>query len=638
MYLRHFILFNFSIILSLIFSFNCEKNGLLLVTVATEKTDGFERFMKSAEKFNVKVKVLGLNEEWKGGDMDHPGGGHKIILLRNALEEIYKHDPDSIVLFTDSYDVIINGYSTEILKRFRKSEARILFSAEKFCWPEHTLAVKYPIVKSGKRYLNSGMFIGYVVDLQKLLSYDPKVDFGDDDQLYYTKAFLDESLRNRLNIKLDHLSTLFQNLNGVNEEVDIFMADPDNDGYPSLRNLAYSTNPLIIHGNGPTKVFLNYLGRYLGKAWKNSLGCIDCLDMTQKFSQAQPEKLPIITLALFVEKLTPFLNQFFEKIVELNYPKSKIHLFLHNKELFHDPDVDNFLKQVSNEYASVKIYRSFDEVLERNARNKAVDLSYQTDSKFVFVVDSDVFLTDKHVITKMMDRNKAIIAPMIPKSGKLFSNFWGDLDSNGFYARSDDYVAIVEYGRKGIWNVPYIGGSYLIDLTKLKSLDSPYAYESQFDPDMSFTKYFLKKGIFMFVDNLENYGALIDTDYFDSTVKHPNFYQLLYNPKEWEREYLHENYTSIVDKTTTIIQPCPDVFWFPIFNEKFCHHLIDIMENFGKWSSGTNQDERLAGGYENVPTRDIHMNQVGLEGHWLYMLDKYFRPVQEKVFEGYQHS
>lgn len=50
------------------------------------------------------------------------------------------------------------------------------------------------------------------------------------------------------------------------------------------------------------------------------------------------------------------------------------------------------------------------------------------------------------------------------------------------------------------------------------------------------------------------------------------------------------------------------------------------------------QDPRLAGGYENVPTRDIHMNQVGLEQHWLYFLREYIRPVQEKLFIGYTHD
>ena len=34
------------------------------------------------------------------------------------------------------------------------------------------------------------------------------------------------------------------------------------------------------------------------------------------------------------------------------------------------------------------------------------------------------------------------------------------------------------------------------------------------------------------------------------------------------------------------------------------------MEHYGQWSGGTNYDSRIAGGFENVPTRDIHMNQV----------------------------
>ena len=62
------------------------------------------------------------------------------------------------------------------------------------------------------------------------------------------------------------------------------------------------------------------------------------------------------------------------------------------------------------------------------------------------------------------------------------------------------------------------------------------------------------------------------------------------------------------------------------------------MENFGKWSEGKNQDTRLQGGYENVPTRDIHMNQIGYEQHWLYFLRQYITPMQEKIFVGYYHD
>lgn len=50
------------------------------------------------------------------------------------------------------------------------------------------------------------------------------------------------------------------------------------------------------------------------------------------------------------------------------------------------------------------------------------------------------------------------------------------------------------------------------------------------------------------------------------------------------------------------------------------------------------QDHRIAGGYENVPTRDIHMNQIDFERHWLYILDEYVRPIQEQLFLGYYHQ
>ena len=47
------------------------------------------------------------------------------------------------------------------------------------------------------------------------------------------------------------------------------------------------------------------------------------------------------------------------------------------------------------------------------------------------------------------------------------------------------------------------------------------------------------------------------------------------------------------------------------------------------------QDGRLAGGYENVPTVDIHTSQIGWEKHWLYFLKEYILPYTSKVFIGH---
>lgn len=47
------------------------------------------------------------------------------------------------------------------------------------------------------------------------------------------------------------------------------------------------------------------------------------------------------------------------------------------------------------------------------------------------------------------------------------------------------------------------------------------------------------------------------------------------------------------------------------------------------------KDARLAGGYENVPTDDIHMTQVGFDEHWLYILKEIVQPIQQKLYTGY---
>lgn len=187
----------------------------MVYTVATEETDGFRRYLDSAKEFDIIPIVLGFGETWKGGDEIRlkPGGGWKVKLLREALQE-YKNDKVKIVIFTDGYDVIfINGLES-IVKKFEKSGARVLFSAEPYCWPDKNLANKYPEVRDGGRYLNSGLYMGYVPEILEILEKD-EIGDTDDDQLYFTKVYLDEQFRTRINIKLDHLSDIFQNLNGV---------------------------------------------------------------------------------------------------------------------------------------------------------------------------------------------------------------------------------------------------------------------------------------------------------------------------------------------------------------------------------------------------------------------------------------
>ena len=61
-----------------------------------------------------------------------------------------------VALFVFSYDLIFAGGPDEILRKFQQANHKVLFAAEGLVWPDKRLVDKYPSVRSGKRFLNSG--------------------------------------------------------------------------------------------------------------------------------------------------------------------------------------------------------------------------------------------------------------------------------------------------------------------------------------------------------------------------------------------------------------------------------------------------------------------------------------------------
>ncbi|XP_012135908.2 procollagen lysyl hydroxylase isoform X1 [Megachile rotundata] len=609
---------------------------VLVFTVATNETDGYKRYVRSVDVYGFRdnLRVLGTGSPWLGGKVrTSAGGGYKVNLLKQALEK-YKNDEERIVMFTDSYDVIFLSGLTEIIEKFKNTNARILFSAEGSCWPDKSLASKYPPATGGKRFLNSGGFIGYASDIYAILTYAP-IKNENDDQLHYTIAYLDEKLREQHKIKLDHKSEIFQNLYGAVADVELKFEG----GKASLLNTVYNTEPLILHGNGYSKLSLNSLGNYLANAWSPEEGCVMCWEGTTELDKTLPETYPVILIAIFIERPTPFLEEFLLTIYEQAYPKSKLDLFIHNTVEYHQDVVNDFIKKFGKEYRSNKQVLPKDSISEADARNLAMDYCLLKKCSGYFSVDSIAHLDNEYTLKLLVEQQRGIVAPLLVRPYKMWSNFWGAIMDDGFYARSFDYMEIVKNERRGLWNVPFISTCYLINATLISNKETRPSYvEGDLDTDMAFAYANRERSIFMYVSNRVDFGHLVNPDSYDIALTHPDLYQILDNKLDWEKKYIHVNYSENFNPERTPIQPCPDVYWFPIVNEKFTKSLIDIMEAFGKWSDGSNNDPRLTGGYENVPTRDIHMNQVNFEPQWLYFLKEYVRPLQEHVFIGYYHD
>lgn len=102
---------------------SAQSLDLLVVTVATDETDGFIRWRESVQRHSLPHLVIGMGQEWKGGDVAKgPGGAHKINMMKASLAE-YGEREDLIILFTDAYDVVVTGSKDEILGRWRSMNA-----------------------------------------------------------------------------------------------------------------------------------------------------------------------------------------------------------------------------------------------------------------------------------------------------------------------------------------------------------------------------------------------------------------------------------------------------------------------------------------------------------------------------------
>lgn len=137
-------------------------------------------------------------------------------------------------------------------------------------------------------------------------------------------------------------------------------------------NTVYNTEPLILHGNGYSKESLNSLGNYLANAWSPEEGCIMCWEGTIELNKTIPKSYPIILIAIFIERPTPFLNEFLTTIYQQDYPKSKLHLFVHNNVEYHQDVVNSFMKNFGYEYNTSKLVFVNDAMNEVDARNLAM--------------------------------------------------------------------------------------------------------------------------------------------------------------------------------------------------------------------------------------------------------------------------
>lgn len=231
-------------------------------------------------------------------------------------------------------------------------------------------------------------------------------------------------------------------------------------------------------------MYLNNYGNYLANAFVNG-ECRWCYD---DYIEDEEKQISFTVLvAVFIENPTPFLEEFFDKILTMTYPKNKIHIFVHNRVEYHEKLIETFVEHAKNDkYLSVKALNFKDGITEATARELAVNRCLTKKCDHLFVIDSDVHLENLDTLTELIYLNQTFIAPMIKRIGGVWSNFWGALNDKGFYARSVDYMTVVNAEIRGIFNVPFVSSCYLV---KSKVLNKLSYTKADVDADMALAEH-----------------------------------------------------------------------------------------------------------------------------------------------------
>ena len=252
-----------------VFSYNADRknipqvfknNSLVVVTYTSSINSGFCRTMRSMLVNNLTVFVA-------GGNVGAPAFSwrNRLQNYRNITQHFQSLNADTVIAFTDAYDVLAQQNASYIVQEFKKFKAGVVYSAEKNCWPfvldDKAKTEQCPRYPSNKRvaelyakkeggmdvrWPNAGIMICKAQSCNRVLriALESKLKyFADDDQAIVHEA----CLLHGKTCQLDYYSRLAQSMwSSVGDTEKTFFEN----GGQRWKNNVTQTVPAFVHFNG----------------------------------------------------------------------------------------------------------------------------------------------------------------------------------------------------------------------------------------------------------------------------------------------------------------------------------------------------------------------------------------------------
>lgn len=234
-----------------------------------------------------------------------------------------------------------------------------------------------------------------------------------------------------------------------------------------------------------------------------------------------------VLLAILARNKAHVLPTYLKHIEQLDYDKKLITVYIntnnnedetqeileewikknsasYQKIVFESHDIPNLETTNPHEWTSQR-WRKLGEI-----RNQSLKKTREYGCDYYFVVDCDVFL-EPSTLTHLVSKDKPIIAPLLralPNPGDPYSNFFADIDQNGYFKDHPDFFRILNREKIGTFKIPLVHIAYLIKqevLDDLNYIDEDFT-EWEF---IQFAKSARKHGIDQYICNEKLFGSCI---------------------------------------------------------------------------------------------------------------------------------
>ena len=206
-----------------------------------------------------------------------------------------------------------------------------------------------------------------------------------------------------------------------------------------------------------------------------------------------------ILIGLFLDEKVPDINQTFDHIRFLKYPKDKTSFHIIYQDSKHDYKVNMFKEKYSDIFKSFKITRTnSNKIISR--KNFLIE-SYD-EADYVIMMESNHIFRNIKSIQLLINECEGIISPMINKEGSDWVNF-----------ESKNKKEYQKYSKKGVWAVDITYGIHIIknDLIPF-SVSSLYVDSEKYshdDWDILMCDNLNKQGYQIQISNTNYYGGII---------------------------------------------------------------------------------------------------------------------------------